>query len=1442
MADDNTSYKLEKTITLNKLKPNEYRLWQIQAESTLEVHKCLDIVLGNEPNPTPMDDDGKPIGPIGRRLGATIASWETRHALAREALLKCLEPADLLKVYLHRYSAPAIWTRLQDEYGRPLDYEYIRINNDFVSLRRGENVPIDEHINRFNQLLQDVEYNRPPTIAELRPPSVNLQFMMSLGDGWDTFMMAKGDWIHRASTAELHAEIRAMDARRPKPITQSASNPSPADAAKALSLLRLDDYRRDGYNNDNWHDARYRKNNARGNGPRGRGRDRGQGQGRDNGVTQDGRISKKGRNKKKSSFDPNKYCTRCQVIGHDIFVCRKHAREQEEKKKGNAGNGNGNSGRKGDKGSSRTEYQPSYVQDPYHYSANTLNLIAKVTRFIANTSEITSTSINSNWIVDSAANAYITPFKTDLRFFIEQKIGQVKGFGGKLETAEGKGSVTLTDVAGNRVTLNDVYYVPDSQDRILSMMKFRREYKADFQFTGPESFTMIALNGFQLQGISVNDILYTTIPQTQANAAITRNAAKRRNIEISDPSDDEHSPTVSDLSELEQPFRKRLRLRSNSPPSEPLTCSPSNLWHLRYGAASTTVLRKLKLIKSTFDSAKCEPCIRAKKTRKPFHRSESKATKPLEQVHSDICGQYPESEGNSIYNLTFLDEFTHYVFTVPIPDKSSETVKKEFSQWIAAVETETGRKVKCLRTDGGGEYQGELTPVLKALGIKHEKTPPRTPQLNGKAERLNRTLNDTVRAMLIHANLPYSFWAEAMATAVYLKNRLPSEAIDDDIPFQRWYRKSLTTEDLKLLKPFGCIVYDYVDKQTRGPRSKWKEHGTKGCFVGYESSSTYKYWNFARKCFLTSHNLTFLETEFPKQSDFGLPASAFPSHHPTQEQESMQLDTSSESETEQTIHEEIVVERPPIGHTFTAYGPLADNKPLTFKEAMSRPDNKLWWQAMIDEIKAVIQNKAWQLADLPPGKKAIPLKWVFKIKRDAKGSFEKYKARIVVRGFAQVAGLDFDETFAPVVRIESIRIILAIAAANDLYILHVDCTNAFLHGKSDVEIYVTQPEGFLDRQFPDKVLRLNKSLYGLKQAPRIWYLFLCGVIVGLGFIPLETDSCIYIRGDIIMEVYVDDIKIVGPNKAKCEAVYQELSQHVKVKSKGPIKSFLGIDVIRNWNQHLIALNQGAYIDYLVAEFGLTDAHIVSTPLEKSLPLLAAIPGEKMCNLKYYQRLVGSLNHLAIFTRPDIAFAASKLAQFNSNPTATHLKAALHVVRYLKGTRNLSIIYKRQEHELTILGHSDSDWASDSTDRKSFTGYCFMVHGGPATWNSHKQATVAHSTTDAEYMAISDASREAIARIQFFQELSIPSTPILILADSETALDIANGTAVNHRKAKHIDIKYHAIRHYIQEEKVVVNHIPSSENIADLFTKALGPQKHQRLVDYMGMRNFHEILE
>jgi hypothetical protein len=231
MADDNsTTYKLERTINLTTLKPNEYRLWVVQTEATFDVHKCLDIVLGNEPNPTPTNDDGTPLGPVDQRLRGTIASWETRHALAREALLKALQPADLLKVLAFRHSAPEIWTRLRDEYGRRLDFKYIRVNSEFQSLHKTKEVTMDLHITRFNQLLQEVEYNKPPEIPAMKPEAVNLQFLQSLGQEWEVFAMAKGDNIRTLSTAELHAEVRALDCRNNTTVQPPSSRPEPTRA------------------------------------------------------------------------------------------------------------------------------------------------------------------------------------------------------------------------------------------------------------------------------------------------------------------------------------------------------------------------------------------------------------------------------------------------------------------------------------------------------------------------------------------------------------------------------------------------------------------------------------------------------------------------------------------------------------------------------------------------------------------------------------------------------------------------------------------------------------------------------------------------------------------------------------------------------------------------------------------------------------------------------------------------------------------------------------------------------------------------------------------------------------------------------------------------------------------------------------------------------------
>jgi hypothetical protein len=470
----------------------------------------------------------------------------------------------------------------------------------------------------------------------------------------------------------------------------------------------------------------------------------------------------------------------------------------------------------------------------------------------------------------------------------------------------------------------------------------------------------------------------------------------------------------------------------------------------------------------------------------------------------------------------------------------------------------------------------------------------------------------------------------------------------------------------------------------------------------------HKIWDFERKCFVDSHDLVFEETQFPRRSDFDEPPAdtydprtPSPSPEPTLEQEIRP--------PPQTF-EEIVVQQPPALQVFSTYGEFQpDNDPPSFSDAMRRPDADLWWDAFCDEIKAIIARKTWTLATLPPGKRALPLRWVCRTKRDATNVFEKYKARIVVKGYAQEAELDFDETFAPVIRIDSVRILFAISAGKDLYIIQVDCTNAFLHSKSDFEIYVLQPEGFVDVHQPHAVLLLNKALYGLKQAPRLWYLLLSEVILGMGFQVLESDTSIYIHGEIILAVYVDDILIAGPSVKACNKVVHELSRKVEVVNKGEVRSFLGLNVARNYAKHAISISQPGYIDRLLAKYNMTNARSASTPFEYGTKLRSATANDTLCIAILYQELTGSLNHLAVFSRPDISFAVSKLSKYNSNPTTTHFKAALHVLRYLKSTRNYCIVYRKSTKVpiIDVVGYSDSDFASDEDDRKSI--YRLRIH-------------------------------------------------------------------------------------------------------------------------------------
>ena len=715
-----------------------------------------------------------------------------------------------------------------------------------------------------------------------------------------------------------------------------------------------------------------------------------------------------------------------------------------------------------------------------------------------------------------------------------------------------------------------------------------------------------------------------------------------------------------------------------------------------------------------------------------------------------------------------------------------------------------------------------------------------------------------------------------MDHAAHLTNLLPSDAVNGAIPWELYTKKTLTKDILNSLHPFGCIIHAYIPHQRRWTKGKLAHRSTVGVMLSPKWSrddtptETYKFYDLERQCMDYTHHLTITST-FPKDGDFGEPAAAplppaavIPQSQPSSQPSALSNSpisssrssspifsrSSSSSPTplshslspppEPVIHDMIVVQAPPpiqVLHSTISQSDLS-SEPVSYQDAMSRSDAEQWQKAMEDEMQSVHENKTWTLTNLPPGRRCIGTKWVFKIKKDASNKFQRYKARVVAKGYAQVAGLDFDKTFAPVVRIDSIRLLFAISAFLGLEILHADCKTAFLNGNSDLEIYIQQPEGFVSHQHPHKVLLLNKSLYGLKQAPRIWYLLLCTTIIELGFTPLETDSSIYFSPSqhVLLAVYVDDILIFGTSKDSCHLIYNHLSKHFKMQNLGAPTSFLGLNIVRS-HPHEISINQTGYIDRILTRFQMHNAQPARTPLDYALPLLSAKPEDKLANLQLYQELIGSLNHLAIFSRPDISNAVSQLSQFLTQPTETHLKAARHILRYLKYTSAYSISYlKGNNSNLRLWGFTDANWGGDKNDRKSHTGYLFCLNGSPISWTSKKQTTVATSTMEAEYMALSDASREAIARLQQLSELRFVIPTPTLLSDNQGALEIAENPT-NFQRAKHIDIRYHFVRHTLESNQISIDYIPSSDNPADVLTKALEPAKHERCIERIGL---HEI--
>jgi hypothetical protein len=460
--------------------------------------------------------------------------------------------------------------------------------------------------------------------------------------------------------------------------------------------------------------------------------------------------------------------------------------------------------------------------------------------------------------------------------------------------------------------------------------------------------------------------------------------------------------------------------------------------------------------------------------------------------------------------------------------------------------------------------------------------------------------------------------------------------------------------------------------------------------------------------------------------------------------------------------------------------------------------------------------------DLPQGKQPVGCKWVFTIKHTPEGKVDRYKARLVAKGYTQTYGIDYEETFAPVAKMNSVRTLISCAVNLDWEIYQMDVKNAFLHGDLQEEIYMEIPPGFETSQTTGKVLRLHRSLYGLKQSPRAWFDRFRRAVMKKRYRQSNADHTLFYKRTmdkiVILIVYVDDIVITGDDADEIAHLKGHLAQEFEVKDLGNLRYFLGIEVSRGPKG--ILLSQQKYVLDLLQEAGMLGCRPATTPIEPNHRLISDMG--KPVDRESYQRMVGKLIYLS-HTRPDIAYAVSTVSQFMHDPRSSHMDVVTRILRYLKGCPGKGLLYTHHGN-LQVECYTDADWAGSLDDRRSTSGYCTFVGGNLVSWRSKKQTVVARSTAEAEFRSMAHGVCEVLWMRILLMELGLfKCTPLMLYCDNKAAIDIANNP-VQHDRTKHVEIDRHFIKEKLESGIICMPYVNSSNQVADILTKGL-PEKY-----------------
>lgn len=909
----------------------------------------------------------------------------------------------------------------------------------------------------------------------------------------------------------------------------------------------------------------------------------------------------------------------------------------------------------------------------------------------------------------------------------------------------------------------------------------------------------------------------------------------------------------------------------------------AELWHRRLAHINSNDLNKMKngIVDGLFypdtsdmTKAKCVTCCEGKQMRLPFPHVGQRSTETLQVIHSDVCGPMEtKSIAGAQYFVLFIDDYSRMTFIYFHKYKSE--IFSIFKNFKAMVENQQNKKIKVLRTDNGGEFcNKEMENYLLKEGIIHQKTNAYTPEQNGVCERANKTVVEKARCLLFDAKLEKKFWAEASNTAVYLKNRSVTSTLGNKTPYEAWYKKK---PDLSHIRVFGSPVMVHIPKEKR---LKWDKKARMHILVGFsETVKGYRVYDHEKNIITVKRDVIVME-EKTKMTEKGETADWIQddveivaleplatnrdgrdsvgestmneSLHDSDSDTSVYADPSNvnEGDTTSFIDTDIssnelqpVPELSEQGRRMRkaperfGYGNICvsssspEVEQIDFSEVLNGPEADQWRQAMREELQSFEDNDAWEIVDVPSNGSIVQCKWVLNKKLDVNDKV-RYRARLVAKGFTQRRGIDYVDTFSPVVKHSTLRMLFALSVQWDMDITHLDVTTAFLNGHLKENIYMKIPEGFVNKS-TGKVLKLKRAIYGLKQSSLVWYEKVKDCLLNFGFEISRFEPCLFTKLSenvkIIVAVYVDDFLIFSNCNTETEKLKSVLSSEFKLKDLGPVRRYLGMRINVNKECKTITVDQQEYIEQLLLKFDMSDCRTIDTPIESKLNLKKV---EKCDETVPYQRLIGSLMYLAVLTRPDLSYPLSYLSQFNNGYDETHFNYAKRVLKYLKKTKHYCLTYNKENVELT--GFVDADWASDSLDRKSYTGFCFVMNGSVISWQSRKQKTVSLSSTEAEYVALSEASREAVYLRNLMYEITGRQCAIKLKCDNQSALKLATSHQA-HSRSKHIDVRFHYVRDAVKNKLIDIEYISTQEMPADLLTKGLLSTKHYKFMHILGIK-------